>query len=205
MTDLADLYDEHYWHGGSNYDGYGDDPGWVPTLRAMSRWLEPGARILELGCATGWFVKWARAAGYDCTGIDVSRWCEENAVVDTIRGDATDLSDFQDESFDMVVSWEFLEHQTRWALCLAEMARVTVSNGLLVHRIGLDLENDPSWGVSPYEHDDPTHVTMRPRWWWEAEFARISTPRRDMEDALNREFVDRDWKWRFFARSRHQR
>lgn len=200
MADLADLYDKQYWHGGSNYDGYGDDPGWVPTLRVLSRWLPPGSRVLELGCATGWFVKHARAAGYDCTGIDVSGWCAENAVVDTITGDACDLGEFGDGSFDAVVSWEFLEHQERWELCLGEMVRVTRPGGLMVHRIGLDMEGDPSWAALP--DDDPTHVTMRPRWWWEERFARFSTPVRQIEDVLDREFRDRDWRWRFFARSR---
>lgn len=45
-----------------------------------------------------------------------------------------------------------------------------------------------------------THVSMFPRWWWEARMSAFSAPRRETEEALNQEFRDRDWWGRFFVR-----
>jgi cyclopropane fatty-acyl-phospholipid synthase-like methyltransferase len=202
MQHMSDLYDEKYYNGGSNYESYGDDPGWQRTLVVMTRYLPQGAKVLELGCATGWFVKWANAARFDCQGIDVSQWAHENAVAETTLGDASDLSHWLDDEFDAVVSWEFLEHlpEALAAKCLAEMSRTVKDGGLLLHRIGLDLEGDAAWSKYGTGDHDPTHVLMRPRWWWEREFSVFSTPDREIEEALNRQFHERDWWGRFFAR-----
>ncbi len=196
---MTDVYDETYFRGGSNYADYGDDPGWRRTLAVMQRFWPREGRVLELGCATGWFVKWADAAGYDVTGVDVSRWAYENRVADTILGDACDLSRFDNDSFDVVVSWEFLEHlpELQIVRLLPRLNRVLKPGGMMLHRIALDTESDESLDWSD---DDPTHVSMFPRWWWESQFAGYGAPIRAVEDALNREFRDRDWWGRFFAR-----
>jgi SAM-dependent methyltransferase len=41
-------------------------------MRTVSRFLQPGSRILDVACATGFFVKAARDAGMDARGVDIS-------------------------------------------------------------------------------------------------------------------------------------
>lgn len=204
LNELAAMYDAAYWHGGSNYDGYGDDPGWPGTVLNLKAVVPDGGRMLELGCANGYFVRHARLAGFDCTGIDGSAYCVENSVAPVVLGDACDLSAVPDDSLDCLVSHEFLEHLPEDSArhLMTEMSRTVKQGGVLLHRIGLDLEGDSAWSVypSPGEEDDPTHVLMRPRWWWEREFSRFSDPLRRTEDALNRTFKARDWWGRFFVR-----
>lgn len=201
---LNSLYDRGYYEGGkSNYEGYTNDPGWAPTVSVLTEWLPAKPRVLELGCATGWFVKAANEAGWACEGIDCSAWAHMHAEASTVYGDASDLSDWDAGTFDAVVSWEFLEHlrQARVHACLSEIERVVKPGGLMVHRIGMDLEGDESYARYPHPcDDDPTHETVRPRWWWESLMAVSSHPVRKLEEQLNVTFSHRDWWGRFYAR-----
>jgi SAM-dependent methyltransferase len=204
-AEFAAQYDRAYFMGGgphSNYADYGEDPGWRPLVAVLRAFLPARPAVLEVGCATGWFVKNAREAGWICDGIDVSQWAVENAATPIDWGYAWRLP-YADAQYDAVVSFEFLEHvpPERIALVLAEMQRVVKPGGLMLHKIGMDLEGDESWDQYPqYEHDDGTHVLMRPRWWWEQVFASFSAPHRRLERSMDLLFTDRDWWGRWYGR-----
>ena len=40
----------------------------------ISRWLAPGAAVLDVGCHVGLFVMLAQEAGFDCRGTEIVRW-----------------------------------------------------------------------------------------------------------------------------------
>ncbi|MEV5966493.1 class I SAM-dependent methyltransferase [Kribbella sp. NPDC051952] len=85
---------------------------WIDELTAR---LEPGSRVLDVGCGSG--VPIAReltAAGHHVTGVDISEVQIQRArelvpAAEFIRADATTL-DFPPESFDAVVSLYALIH-----------------------------------------------------------------------------------------------
>jgi cyclopropane fatty-acyl-phospholipid synthase-like methyltransferase len=206
----SDLYPAEYFLGGSlsNYHNYGDDPGWFPTVKTLQQFLKPGSSILEVGCATGWFVQAARQAGFDAVGIDVSQWAIEHpapgaeghifqaSVIDLAASSTTPRK--ADRMFDAVVSWEMLEHvpEDLVSSALAAMFTVTRSDGLWVHRIALEDAADH------HAHDDVTHFTIKPRQFWRDQFAvydRLSLNRTDFEANLDSAIRGRDWAGRFFA------
>ena len=71
-------------------------------------------RILEVGCAKGYFVEECRNHGYDAVGIDVSEPAIACAKARGLSGycTAADLRgwDAGRQTFDVVVAWEILEH-----------------------------------------------------------------------------------------------
>lgn len=95
--------------------------------------LEPGLRVLDLGCGWAFGTLWARAAGCTAIGIDLGmdqlRWARrEMAPADPLMlalANAGALP-FTDASFDRAVSVEMMEHVFRpdRPKVLAEIARV---------------------------------------------------------------------------------
>lgn len=190
-----------YGHGyfelgqGSNYLSYGDDPGWVATVGVLSGAVPPPASILELGAAKGYFVRAARAGGYTCVGLDVSEYAVSRSDGFVQQADAADGLDFGNDSFDVVVSWELLEHieEARIHRVAAEMDRVLRPGGVQLHRIGMLIP-----GREAEFYSDETHVLP----WTRAEWDRFWPTYEQLpslEAALDQRFEDRDWSGRFFA------
>ena len=72
----------------------------------------PG-RLLDLGCATGFFAASAHASGYDVTGVDASAWSIERArrrcPGATFQVGGIETLAFE-APFDVVTLWDVLEH-----------------------------------------------------------------------------------------------
>ena len=82
-------------------------------LRLLLSERRPPARLLDMGCATGFFAAKASDAGYDVTGADASEWSVERARARDGRakfevGTIESLS-FRPE-FDIITLWDVLEH-----------------------------------------------------------------------------------------------
>jgi len=94
-----------------------------------------GKRVLDIGCGTGWFSQRAYERGANVTSLDVGtallRQTLRKADVTPTVGDALGLP-FGDESFDVVVSSEVIEHTADAGQAVAEMGRVLRPGGVLV-------------------------------------------------------------------------
>ncbi|AMM44267.1 methyltransferase [Arthrobacter phage KellEzio] len=216
-----DPYPEGYWENGegSNYHGYGDDAGWHQTARVMHDHVGDGIKILELGCASGYFVQAAKVHFDHVQGIDLSSYAvgkpAPGASGDITVGTATDLSQFRGrpDSPELICSWEMLEHLTEAEIltCLTEIMHTLPENGEMWHRIALDTTGDREFAGIPdhHPHDDHTHVTIRSKAWWRdliaGSFWEIDGDAYawqwlpSEENALSREFRGRDWENRFFV------
>jgi ubiquinone/menaquinone biosynthesis C-methylase UbiE len=95
---------------------------------------------LEVGCGVGFLASHlAEEHGLDVTGIDldpdqVARAREQSRESDHLRfleGDATELP-FENERFDMVLSFDVLHHIPNWEKALNEVSRVLRSGGMYV-------------------------------------------------------------------------
>src|SRR5262245_37768279 len=94
-----------------------------------------GKSVLDVGCGTGWFSHRAQERGALVTSLDVGT----SLLQETLRkadvrptvGDALSLP-FADESFDIVISSEVIEHTANPGRAVAEMGRVLRSGGTLV-------------------------------------------------------------------------
>lgn len=100
-----------------------------------------GLRILELACGRGGFVRELANADARVTGCDFSSAALRAAksklcvpgrppVAALVQGDAQSLP-FADNSFDVIVSCETIEHLPRVQAALDEMHRVSRPNGKL--------------------------------------------------------------------------
>lgn len=116
---IAKRFDREYWDGSRNtgYGGYYYDGRWLSVAKRMVAHygLQPGARILDVGCGKGYLLYEFGRSLRDAhlVGLDVSSYALNHAL-EEIRpclhlGDATSLP-FPDQSFDLVVSMNTLHN-----------------------------------------------------------------------------------------------
>jgi dolichol-phosphate mannosyltransferase len=98
------------------------------NLEQVRHHFSPGDRVLEIGSYCGAFLKVAREAGIDITGLEPSAWAVNvsSGVSDApvIRGTTEDVPPDAGK-FDVAVAWDVLEH---FADPVAELRKI---NGLL--------------------------------------------------------------------------
>lgn len=94
--------------------------------------LEPGDRVLDLGCGNGRALVWNADSGATLTGVDISPFFAAQAVAEheLVLGDLRRLP-FHDASFEKAWSLDVLEHLSPQALrdVLREANRVLVPGG----------------------------------------------------------------------------
>ena len=100
----------------------------VGPIKAM---VEPGARVLDVGCGSGKIMAPLLRAGYTVVGLDVA--VEGLQLIrggDRVEGDARHLP-FKDLSFAAVVCYDVLQHLLlhERELAMTEMCRVLVPGG----------------------------------------------------------------------------
>jgi len=100
-----------------------------PDLAAIARWIETGARVLDLGCGDGALLKYLwemrQAPGY---GVEI----DDAHVLECVRNDVnvlqldleSGLSVFRDGSFDCVILSETLQAIHHTEALMREMLRV---------------------------------------------------------------------------------
>ena len=120
--------------------------------------LSPHARILEIGCSTGPFLSQLREAGYrQLSGIDISAaaiaGCHARGLHDCHVMDATQL-DFADQSFDLVIASDVLEHLEQDQQAAQEWLRVLVPGGRLILFV-------PAFQCLWSRHDEVNHHFRR--------------------------------------------
>jgi SAM-dependent methyltransferase len=171
----GELYDESYFTrrgGGGPYVGYPasimveDGRWWEEVAAEVQASIGPG-RALDVGCATGLLVKAFEDRGIEADGIDVSAWAVKHAVsARVVQGSATELP-WPDESFDVVISQDFMEHVHPDDLptVLAEQVRVARPGSALLHLI-------PFYPFDPPIQVD-AHLCQATQEWWERLFERV--------------------------------
>jgi SAM-dependent methyltransferase len=144
------LYDEGYFRDrteASNRHGYSDYLGDENLhrrnarrrLRRLSAQTGVPGRALDVGCAAGFFVDEARAAGWDATGVDVSavmvEWARANLGARIVNGGLGDV-DSSEGPFDLVTMWDYIEHSADPRGDLASVRRVIADDGVLALSTG---------------------------------------------------------------------
>lgn len=114
------FYNQDYYDAKSGvcagYKGYTFDKvesGFKWKINTVHKYVSTG-KLLDIGCAKGFFVQIALAAGYDAYGIDFSDYAIN--IAKQLVGNRVQLLDiekvspFPPESFNIITAWDFLEH-----------------------------------------------------------------------------------------------
>ena len=126
----------------------------------------PGRRVLDLGCRTGALTQ-HYATGNDVVGVDVDNEAlaraSERLGIETVWADAEDRLPFDDDSFDVVVAGELLEHLADPAAAIANARRVLRPGGRFVGSVpnAFRLKSRVAYARGRYPGDcDPTHLQL---------------------------------------------
>lgn len=167
----ASFYDEEYFTKGTK-SGYGGQFSpynenlyhnvMKPLAKKLTASYHP-KNALDLGCARGYLVRALVEEGVDTQGIDVSTWAIQNcdpSVKDRVHvGTMVNLSQFQDNQFQLVTALDAFEHVEK-SECLQAIAEACrVSDQHIMIRVPI--------------HDngkDPSHVNIQSIQWWIQQF-----------------------------------
>jgi SAM-dependent methyltransferase len=124
---LAKVYGEGYWKSDNpkarGYADYARESSlYLKTFRKrmalVKRWAAPEARVLDIGCAAGYFLQVMRAAGHPVLGIEPSeaiaqvarRQLGDDIVFVGKIDEAPESLGYREGSFDLVTMWDVIEH-----------------------------------------------------------------------------------------------
>ena len=137
----AEYYDHDGIKNGLEFFGYDDYVAdeenikitFAKRLKTIERYVDKG-RLLDIGCATGFFLDLARSDGWEGVGTEVSgfsvRYARERLGLDVRLGILRDMQ-FGAGTFDVVTMWDVIEHVVDPMAELAEVWRILRDGGVL--------------------------------------------------------------------------
>jgi SAM-dependent methyltransferase len=136
-----------------------------PERSALFRdWVGTGGRVLDVGCRFGALTR-SYLDGNEVVGVDVDRAALDEAAalgIEPVWADATEPLPFEDESFDVVVLGELLEHLFLPHLTVDEARRVLRPSGRLVGSVpnAYRVKRRLMFLIGRPPESDPTHLHL---------------------------------------------
>ncbi|MEZ5988527.1 MAG: class I SAM-dependent methyltransferase [Planctomycetota bacterium] len=178
---LPRVYDEGYWTSEGPKDrGYADYRSdaelYLKTFRRRISILErhrPGpGRLLDVGCAAGFFLEVALERGWDAVGLepsaDIAASARERVGADRVHVGVIEEAPFPARSFDAITMWDVLEHVPDPKAFMLRVGELLEDDGVLI----LETQNvasrfarrmGPRWQhykhLEHLYHFDPTTIT----------------------------------------------
>ena len=133
----------------------------IPVIK---KYLEPGMKILDIGCGAGTLGFYFADKGYDILGIDISEKaisdCKKSAEYLKLKNAKFQTIDFPNKipkgKFDIVIFTEVIEHLKDDKLAIKKISNLLKENGLLIlstpsknaplYRLGLTKKFDEKVG-----------------------------------------------------------
>lgn len=126
------------------YENYLEDKPYI--VRNMIKFLnlvrayKPTGRLLDVGCAAGFFVELSLSAGYDASGFDVSDYATQEAakLVGKSRIKTCSIGDSQypANSFDVITLFDVFEHLSDPMADMKKLATYLKDDGVIVIATG---------------------------------------------------------------------
>jgi len=139
--DYLNQYYQNYDEDGRLLSRYGMVE-FLTTMRYIEKYLKPGARIIEIGAATGRYSHTLAGKGYHVDAVELlahnidifKQHITENEPITITQGNAIDLSDFPDEIYDITLLMGPMYHlftKEEQLKALSEALRVTKTGGFI--------------------------------------------------------------------------
>jgi len=114
----------------------------LTSVRYIEKYLEQGSRIIDIGAGAGEYSMYFAKQGYSVTAVELAddnvaafrKKLSPDLDIDLRQGNACDLSDFSDNSFDVVLLFGPLYHVSdsgERAKCISEARRVCKQGGVI--------------------------------------------------------------------------
>ncbi len=220
------MYDREYYDGEaeSGYAAYADGDWTAQLCGVFADHLAP-RRLLEVGCAKGFLVRRFRSLGIEAYGVDISSYAI-GAAPDEVKpyvavADIRELP-WPDDSFDMVLCMETLEHVPPEEVprAIAELARVSAGTVLCsIPSFGFNDYGPQGLSMTPGQRADARfdrpfselsldeqgrphhgHVTLATYRWWTRRFAESGLYRLGwLERELNADVRLHDFQFQLYA------
>lgn len=112
------------------------EEGYFEYYRSViTQFMQPGSLILDLGCGTGNSTRFLEKAGYRAIGTDISlKFLSRSSRTQGPEYVVCDITQacFKDEIFDLVGSYDVVEHIYDIEAALDSMVRITKKGGLVL-------------------------------------------------------------------------
>jgi len=140
---LKEIYTENYFHS-QHPQGYHDivvrkDDVINYRLKAImelvNKWSPDKGKLLEIGCALGYFLELAQLSGWKAQGVELSSWAAQYAREKTkVQVSSEKLEDikFPTAYFDAIVMIELIEHTPEPISFLKEVYRILKPAGIIL-------------------------------------------------------------------------
>ena len=127
----------------------------------LARYGSTGAKVLEFGCGSGILVAELADAGFESFGVDISADAVQYGELQGVRNLAViegHRIDFPDNTFDVALSLDVIEHLEHEEWALGEIERVIKPGGLVVIMVPAYMF---LWGVQDEASHHYRRYTMR--------------------------------------------
>lgn len=126
----------------------------------MARLLPPPEEkeqhLLDVGCGTGHFLKYATQAGWDAEGVDFADWGSSKSNVKIHLGNFPSM-DMPEEYYDVITAWAVLEHVRYPSLFFEKIGKLLTKNGVFIFTV----PNVESPGMKlSCDEDVPRHLWL---------------------------------------------
>jgi len=106
-------------------------------LAILSENITPPSRVLDVGCALGFFLKYCDLYGLNTYGVDISKYAiDESKKVTEAELFVHDIDNgfpmFEDNFFDLITVFDVIEHLNSPYNLVNELYRICKKNGKLI-------------------------------------------------------------------------
>ncbi len=135
------IYNADYFYGATNGYGYTDyDKDKAPMLKTFGKYLEiigkyskKRGHLLDIGTATGYFLKIANDRGWQCFGVEISDYAAKKAREKDLNVLTGTLENayLPKNYFDAITMWDILEHLNNPQRNIEILSGLLKSDGVL--------------------------------------------------------------------------
>lgn len=138
------LYDKNYFSNEQEATGYNDYLLWekfikktaIKRLKLIEKYTNSIGNLLEIGCATGYFLEMALQRGWKVKGIEISQWAANiamkklggNCIINSSIEKA--INSLENKKYDAIVAWDVIEHLSDPQNILKKICQLLTPNGL---------------------------------------------------------------------------